>query len=144
MEKYYIVDSSILPTSFEKVVKARKLLETGKVNQISEAVKAVGISRGTYYKYKDLIFLPGEVLSSSKAVISLLLEDQPGNLSNVLTTISNYQVNILTINQNIPIHGVANLVLSLDITNLSSTINDMLNHVKFIDGISNLSLVSVE
>ncbi len=58
MEKYYIVDSSILPESFDKVIQARQLLESGKVKQVSEAVKVVGISRGTFYKYKDLVFLP--------------------------------------------------------------------------------------
>ena len=39
MEKYYIVDSSILPESFDRVIKARNLLETKKVHNVSEAVR---------------------------------------------------------------------------------------------------------
>ena len=65
MEKYYIVDSSILPESFDKVIQARELLETGKSSNVSEAVKVVGISRGTYYKYKDLVFLPDDNMTES-------------------------------------------------------------------------------
>ena len=54
MSKYYIVDSAILPDVMDKVIEARQMLENGTVRQVSEAVKRVGISRGTYYKYKRL------------------------------------------------------------------------------------------
>ena len=56
--KYLIVDKSILPDYFEKVIEVRNLLRDGKFQNVSEAVKEVGISRSTYYKYKDFIFLP--------------------------------------------------------------------------------------
>ena len=71
MEKYYIVDSTILPDVLDKVIEARSLLQNGEVKQVSEAVKRVGISRGTYYKYKDYVFLPAQGMSERKAVISL-------------------------------------------------------------------------
>ena len=74
MEKYYIVDSTILPDVLDKVIEARSLLQNGEVKQVSEAVKRVGISRGTYYKYKDYVFLPAQGMSERKAVISLMLQ----------------------------------------------------------------------
>ncbi|AQW21192.1 hypothetical protein PL11_004265 [Lentilactobacillus curieae] len=144
MEKYYIVDSSILPESFGKVIEARQLLESGKFHQVSEAAKHVGISRGTYYKYKDLVFLPEENMMDRKAVISLLLEDKQGVLSKVLMAISDCQASILTINQNIPIHSIATLVLSIDLTHLQGTIDDLLNNIREIDGASNVSLISID
>ena len=55
MSKDYIVDSAILPDVMDKVIEARQMLENGTVRQVSEAVKRVGISRGTYYKYKDYV-----------------------------------------------------------------------------------------
>ncbi|GAA3198140.1 ACT domain-containing protein [Lentilactobacillus kefiri] len=144
MEKYYIVDSSILPESFDKVIQARQLLESGKVKQVSEAVKVVGISRGTFYKYKDLVFLPEEGVMDRKAVISLMLENQRGILSKVLTTISETNASVLTINQNIPIHNIASIVISLDLSNFSGTIDSLLEKIRQVEGASNVQLVSIE
>ncbi|GAD17256.1 ACT domain-containing protein [Lentilactobacillus otakiensis] len=144
MEKYYIVDSSILPESFDKVIHARQLLESGKVKQVSEAVKVVGISRGTFYKYKDLVFLPEENMMDRKAVISLMLENQRGILSKVLTTISETSASVLTINQNIPIHNIASIVISLDLSHFTGTIDSLLGNIRLVDGASNVQLVSIE
>jgi chorismate mutase len=144
VEKYYIVDSSILPESFDKVIQARQLLESGKVKQVSEAVKVVGISRGTFYKYKDLVFLPEEGVMDRKAVISLMLENQRGILSKVLTTISETNASVLTINQNIPIHNIASIVISLDLSNFSGTIDSLLEKIRQVEGASNVQLVSIE
>lgn len=144
VEKYYIVDSSILPESFDKVIQARQLLESGKVKQVSEAVKVVGISRGTFYKYKDLVFLPEENMMDRKAVISLMLENQRGILSKVLATISESSASVLTINQNIPIHNIASIVISLDLSHFQGTIDSLLNNIRKVDGASNVQLVSIE
>ena len=144
MEKYYIVDSSILPESFDKVIQARQLLESGKVRQVSEAVKIVGISRGTYYKYKDLVFLPEENMIDRKVVISLMLENRRGMLSKILQTVSESSASVLTINQNIPIHNIASIVISLDLSHLTGTVDDLLNNLKQVSGASNVQLVSIE
>ena len=144
MEKYYIVDSSILPESFDKVIQARQLLESGKVRQVSEAVKGVGISRGTYYKYKDLVFLPEENMIDRKAVISLMLENRRGMLTKILQTVSESSASVLTINQNIPIHNIASIVISLDLSNLTGTVDDLLENLRQVSGASNVQLVSIE
>ncbi|MFH5811629.1 ACT domain-containing protein [Companilactobacillus sp. FL22-1] len=144
MEKYYIVDSSILPESFDRVIKARNLLETKKVHNVSEAVKKVGISRGTYYKYKDLVFLPDEEMNDRKAVISMMLDHEQGILSKVLVDISESNASILTINQNIPIHNVATVVISLDISHLNGTIGELIEKLKLSTSVDNVQLVAVE
>lgn len=144
MEKYYIVDSSILPESFDKVIKARELLETGKSSNVSEAVKIVGISRGTYYKYKDLVFLPEDNVTDRKALISMMLNHEQGILSKVLAIISETNASILTINQNIPIHGIASVVFSIDISHLTGTVDDLIETLKSTNDINNVRLISVE
>ncbi|KRK63702.1 hypothetical protein FC72_GL001175 [Companilactobacillus tucceti DSM 20183] len=144
MEKYYIVDRSILPDSFDKVIQARNLLETGKVGNVSDAVKAVNISRGTYYKYKDLVFLPDESTSDRKAVFSMILDHEPGILSKVLLIISEANASILTINQNIPIHNMASVSISIDINHMTGTINDLIEKLKGYEFISNVQLIAVE
>lgn len=144
MEKYYIVDSSILPDVVEKVIAARTMIENGQVRQVSEAVKQVGISRGTYYKYKDYVFLPDAGLAQRKAVISLMLHHDRGILSEVLTTLSSADASIITINQNIPIHDWASVVISFDISNLTGTVDSLLAALKKSRGVTDVTLISVE
>lgn len=144
MEKYYIVDSTILPDVLDKVIEARSLLQNGEVKQVSEAVKKVGISRGTYYKYKDYVFLPAQGMSARKAVISLMLHHDKGILSEVLNVMSKVNANILTINQNIPIHEWASVVISFDLCEMNVSIDEMMNAIHQCRGVSNLRLVAVE
>ncbi|MEJ6401055.1 ACT domain-containing protein [Nicoliella lavandulae] len=144
MDKYYIVDQSLLPETFDKVIQARHLLDTGQVKKISEAVKEVGISRGSYYKYKDLVYEASNASWDRKALISFMLDNRRGLLSKVLATISNSDASILTINQNIPIHDVASVVISLDLTHMHITIDELLEQIKDIDGANKISLISIE
>lgn len=144
MEKYYIVDQEILPDVLDKVVQARTLLQNGEVKQVSEAVKRVGISRGTYYKYKDYVFLPSLGMSERKAVISLMLHHDKGILSEVLNTMSSENANILTINQNIPIHDWASVVISFDLSEMNISIDDLLAKLRDCRGVSNLQLIAIE
>lgn len=144
MGKYYIVDSSILPEVLDQVVEARNLLQSGEVKQISEAVKIVGISRGTYYKYKDYVFLPSTGMSARKAVISLMLHHKTGILSKVLDTMSIVNANIITINQNIPIHETASVVISFDMSHMEISIEEMMDRLNAFDGVSNIRLVAIE
>ena len=55
-KKYLLVDSDILSDVYLKVVKAKELLASGAVKNLSAAAKEVDISRSTLYKYKDRIF----------------------------------------------------------------------------------------
>lgn len=144
MEKYYIVDSTILPDVLDKVIEARTLLQNGEVKQVSEAVKKVGISRGTYYKYKDYVFLPAQGMSARKAVISLMLHHDKGILSEVLNTMSKVNANIITINQNIPIHDWASVVISFDLCEMTVSIDQLMEKINTSRGVSNLHLIAVE
>ena len=129
-EKYLIVNKKILPDYFEKVVEARNLLTEGKVKGISDAAKIVGISRSTYYKYKDSVFLPSDNNIGKKALISMMLEDKSGALSEILNLLSSCECNIITINQNIPINGVASVVISLDVSKATTHIEDILDKLE--------------
>lgn len=144
LENFLIVNKEILPDYYEKVVEARNMINEGRVKGISEAVKLVGISRSTYYKYKDYIFAPGENTSGRKAVISLMLNHEKGVLSEVLNQLSNMNANILTITQSLPINRKASVVLSLDISDIIATIEEILSALAGIRGVSNAKLVSIE
>ena len=144
INKYLIVSKKILPDVYEKVIEARNLINNGSVKGISEAVKVVGISRSTYYKYKDYVFSPSENSIGRKAVISMMLRHEKGVLSNVLNYMSSANVNILTINQSIPINGKASVNLSLDISDINKSIDDIIAELKQFKGVSSVKLLSIE
>ena len=141
---YLIVDKCILPEYYEKVVQARALLSEGKVRDVSEAVKLVGISRSTYYKYRDYIFAPNADTICKKAVISLSLSHETGKLAAMIRNITNSGANILTINQNMPLGGQAHIVFSIDITNMTQSIDELIEAISAQTGASNAKLVAIE
>lgn len=144
MSKYYVVSGDILPDVLEQVMQARILLQSGKAKRISEAVKMVGISRGTYYKYKDAVFSFNAEQSNRKAIISMILQNEKGTLSKVLSLVSVKQVNVLAINQTIPINGIANVALTLDISDLEISIQSLVSLIEAMPMVEKADLVAVE
>ena len=125
-------------------MQARILLQSGKAKRISEAVKMVGISRGTYYKYKDAVFSFNAEQSNRKAIISMILRNEKGTLSKVLSLVSVKQVNVLAINQTIPINGIANVALTLDISDLEISIQSLVGLIEAMPMVEKADLVAVE
>ena len=144
MSKYYVVSGDILQDVLEQVMQARILLQSGKAKRISEAVKMVGISRGTYYKYKDAVFSFNAEQSNRKAIISMILRNEKGTLSKVLSLVSVKQVNVLAINQTIPINGIANVALTLDISDLEISIQSLVSLIEAMPMVEKADLVAVE
>lgn len=144
MSKYYVVSGDILPDVLEQVMQARILLQSGKAKRISEAVKMVGISRGTYYKYKDAVFSFNAEQSNRKAIISMILRNEKGTLSKVLSLVSVKQVNVIAINQTIPINGIANVALTLDISDLEISIQSLVSLIEAMPMVEKADLVAVE
>ena len=144
LNEYLIVEKSALPDYFLKVVEARRLLESGACAQVIDAVHAAGISRSTYYKYKDKILEPSQLTVGRKASLMLQLNHKAGMLSRVLSTVSGCNANILTITQSLPIHGKASIMLSIDLSQLSRSVDDMVNALSAIDGVEQVRLLAVE
>ncbi len=141
---YLIVDKRILPDYYEKVVKACELLRLGLAKDVSEAVRQVGISRSTYYKYKDYVFAPGENTLCKRAVISVLLSHEPGILGDLLKLLSSVGANILTITQTPPIHEQASVTITLDMSAMSVSMDALLMKIGEKRGASNARLIAIE
>ena len=105
--KYFIVDAKAMPEIFRKVAEAKRLLETGEEKTVNGAAQAVNISRSAFYKYKDSVYFYEDKDKRRVVTYSLWLSDDPGVLSKVLAKLSSYHVNVLTVNQNIPVDRVA-------------------------------------
>jgi UPF0735 ACT domain-containing protein cphy_3604 len=143
-DKLYLVSERALPEVLLQVVEAKKLLETKKVMTVGEAAEAVGISRSSFYKYKDDINYFYEDARGKTISFLLEMEDRQGLLSEVLKEVARYGVNILTIHQSIPVNGLASLSLSLQILNGLTDVTDMVASVEAIDGIRRMKILARE
>ncbi len=139
---YLIVHKSILPSYFDAVLEARNLIQNNNLS-VSDACKSVGISRCTFYKYKDYIFIPKSDLGKN-AVIALKLNNQKGILSNVLNFISSNSCNIITINQEMPISNTAFVTISLDILDMNLSMDEFLKSIEKIEGVKTVELIAIE
>ncbi|MCD2493710.1 ACT domain-containing protein [Lacrimispora sp. NSJ-141] len=142
--QYYVVRNKAVPEVLLKVVEAKRLLDSEKVITVQEATERVGISRSSFYKYKDDIF-PFHDNSRGKTITFVLqMDDVPGLLSAVLKTIADYNGNILTIHQTIPINSVASLTLSVDVLPTTGDTSAMLAEIEKLDGIHYLKILGRE
>lgn len=144
LKSYLIVERSALPDYFIKVVEARHLLESGACAQVSDAVREVGISRSTYYKYKDKIMEPSQLNIGRKASLMLTLSHEAGMLSRVLNAVSAFGANILTITQSLPVHGKASIMLTLDIAQMQAPAEHMIETMQAVKGVEKVRLLAVE
>ena len=142
--KYFVVTKKAVPEVLLKVVEAKRLLESGKAPTIQEAVDKTGISRSSFYKYKDDIF-PFHDNSQGKTItLSMQIDDEPGLLSDVLQVIAHSGANILTIHQSIPINGVAALSLSVQVLPNTGDISDMLDELENQKGVHGVKILAKE
>ena len=110
--KYYIVDSSLLPEVFLKVAQVNRCLQSGDMRTVGEATQKIGLSRSAYYKYKDGIKPLFEAATQSIITFSLMVSDEAGVLSEILSVFARSGANILTINQSIPVNGQAAVTIA--------------------------------
>jgi len=140
-EKFFLIRADILPESIAKTIEAKKLLESGEVDTVNEAVERVGLSRSAFYKYKDSIFPFNAMMSEKIMTITFSLEHRSGLLSRVLQFVAEQGGNVLTINQTIPLQGIANISMSVDMAQLKVTSTEFLDGLQEINGVRKAMIV---
>lgn len=139
---YLLVDTRILPESFAKVVYAKQLLAQNKAKNLSEATRLADISRSAFYRYRDCVFAYESQNTRQVATISAELSDEAGVLSSLLTALSNSGANILTINQNIPVDGVAPVAISLRCAQMERQIEEVVGELASMRGVVRIRLLT--
>ncbi len=141
---YYIVEGRVLPEVFLKVVEAKKLIDRGEVSSVQDAVEKAGVSRSAYYKYKDCVSPLNGNTRGKIAVLAFDLEDKAGLLSLVLNIMAEHGANVLTINQTIPVGGVASVTITADTENMTAGVREMLDGISKIKGVLRLKIIARE
>ena len=133
--KYYIVEASALPEVFLKVAEAKRLLSTGGASTVNEAARLTGISRSAFYKYRDAVFPFQNMMEGRIITFQLLLHDEPGILSSILSAFAAHRANILTINQTIPSGGCAMVTVSAQTMDMECHLEDLLHRLEKTPGV---------
>jgi len=140
-DEIYLVRESVLSQVLLKTVKAKEMLKKGEVSTVNEAVSAVGISRAAFYKYRDFIFPFREASRDKIITISLILEHTAGVLSEVLHIIAASRGSVLTINQGLPLQGLANASISFETAKLLINTEELLHQIMSVPGVHKLELI---
>ncbi|HIV24092.1 MAG TPA: ACT domain-containing protein [Candidatus Merdiplasma excrementigallinarum] len=142
--QYFVVKQKAVPEVLLKVVEAKKLLDTRKAATVQEAADQVGISRSSFYKYKDDIFPFHENARGKTITFVIQMNDQPGLLSDVLKVVAEHRANILTIHQSIPINGMASTTISVDVLPDTGNMSEMMEMIESKEGVQHLKILGGE
>lgn len=137
---YYLVNSSVLPKVFSQVIEAKNMLAAGDASSVSQAVKMAGISRSAYYKYKDAVFEYSGTDSDETATINAKLRDNAGVLSALMSVISNAGANVLSVNQSVPVNSVADVSVTVRISEMTVSADELVSLIKKTDGVTAVSI----
>lgn len=141
---YFVLREKAVPEVLLKVVEAKRLLDSGKVESVQEATEQVGISRSSFYKYKDDIFPFHENEKGKTVTMVIQVDDEPGLLSVVSKSIADCHANILTIHQSIPVNGIATLTLSVDVFPETGDVERMVDSIESVQGIHYVKIIARE
>ena len=140
--KYYIVEASALPEVILRTAEATRLLQTGKASTIGEAARQMGISRSAYYKYRDAIRPFLDSRSAEMVTLHMVLTDEPGVLSGILGVFASCGSNILTINQSIPVNGVASVSISANTAAMNTDLEELIGRIERMEGVEKTEIIA--
>ncbi len=140
---YLMVDSRIVPGIYLKVIEAKTKIASGKCKSTNDAIREVGISRSTFYKYKDYVFACSELEKDRMVSLEFTLDDIKGVLSAILNILAENFASVLTINQNIPINGVANVTVTFKMDNIDADLDNVISILKKLDGVNKIRIIAM-
>lgn len=142
--RYFVLKQRAVPEVLLKVVEAKRLLESERVMTVQEAADAVGISRSSFYKYKEDIFPFHDSLQGRTVTLTMQMDDEPGLLSDVLKIVAEFHANILTIHQSIPINAVASLTISIQVLPMTQDVSEMIEKMERRKGVHYVKILAKE
>ena len=131
----YLVEESALPEVFLKVAETKRLLSTGEATTVNEATRMTDISRSAFYKYRDSVLPFQNMMTGRIITFQLLVHDEPGRLSEILTIFAEAKANIMTINSIVPTNGTAVITISASTLDLTISIEDLMAQLNATRGV---------
>ena len=142
--QYYVVRDKALPEVLQKVVEVKALIEANGSMTIQEAAEKVGISRSSFYKYKDEIYPISDNTRGKTVTLVIQMRDEPGYLADLLRIVADYRANILTINQAIPVNGFATVTLSVEVLPETGNVDGMVEEIEQLPEVHDVKILGME
>ena len=139
--KFYLVQEDILPEAIKKTIKVKEILKHHQTKTINEAVKKMDLSRSAYYKYKDYVFPFYDVTQGKIVTLSVMIFDKPGALSQVLNAVAANNGSVLTINQGIPLQGLANATISIETKEMKNSVEELMKKLQRLSGVNKVDVI---
>ena len=133
--RYYLVEESALPEVFLKVAETKRLLSTGEAATVNEATRMTDISRSAFYKYRDSVLPFQNMMTGRIITFQLLVHDEPGRLSEILSILAETGANIMTINSIVPVNGTAVITISAETMDLTISLEELLARLSATRGV---------
>ena len=141
---FVVISTDVLPEIFPKVLEVKRLLACGEEKSSASACKRIGISRSAFYKYKECVFAYEEKLTQKIISYYAVLKDEPGVLSTILAEFHRQGANIITVNQNMPIDGVAAVNITVRLFGDEADAYGLKNDLASINGVVDVKFISGE
>lgn len=132
--EFVVVSLRALPEVFAGVLKAKQLLAEGKAANATQATREAGISRSAFYKYRDCIF-PCSADERNLISLRVSLSDKAGVFSAMTSVLYENGANLVTVNQEKPIDGIAAVSLTIDTAHLKITSDELLEQLRQTGGV---------
>ena len=139
--KMYIVSADILPEAILKTAQVKEVLNKNAKLTVNEAVEKVGLSRSAFYKYRDGVFPFYQANKEKMVTILISLDHKAGVLSNCLNIIAASGGNILTINQGIPLQGLASATIAFDTVDIEEDLEDIFEKLYHVSGVMKVEML---
>ncbi|MHB1683705.1 MAG: ACT domain-containing protein [Bacilli bacterium] len=140
-DPYYLIRRSHLPDVIRRTTLVTELRNRDAHLSVLQAVTQIGISRSAYYKYKDVAKPFQATMQGQIVTLALTLQHQRGILSEVLNLLAALHANILTINQTLPLQGVATVIISLETRDMTRELQEALDAVRDMPGVEQTLIV---
>ena len=139
-QEFLIIDKSILPEHFGMVIEIKELINNG--YKISDACKKVGLSRSTFYKYKDYVFLTSG-LNNKKANLLVKMKEK-GSFIELLTFLEELNIKTLNIHKEALVNGVQEIFLTVSTDNITADFNDVVKDMRRVNCVKEVLLLASE
>ncbi len=140
--EFILVDKNVLPPVISKVLEAKLILAQNPGRSVQSVVEDQGISRSAYYKYKDNVHPFYEASYGRVITVIFVVEDVSGILSNIINIMARANLNIVTINQNMPINGLADISISVETNKMDGPMGDLIGRLKAIPGVRKCEIIA--
>ena len=117
------------------MAETKRLLSTGEASTVNEATKMTDISRSAFYKYRDSVLPFQNMMTGRIITFQLLVHDEPGRLSEILSILAETGANIMTINSIVPVNGTAVITISAETMDLTISLEELLARLSATRGV---------